>query len=84
MQAETGVPTVEALMACDSKTEASKEDNPRWKQAMSGPFKEEYWKDAIKEIESLELESMDVWKRSNSGRHVPHNHDMAKNHTLAS
>ena len=56
-----------------SKTEASKEDNPRWKQAMSGPFKEEYWKDAIKEIESLELESMDVWKRSNSGRYWPKN-----------
>ena len=25
-----------------AKTEASKEDNPSWKQAMSGPFKEEY------------------------------------------
>ena len=43
-----------------AKTEASKEDNPSWKQAMSGPFKEEYWKAAIKEIETLE--SMDVWE----------------------
>jgi hypothetical protein len=43
-----------------AKTEASKEDNPNWKQAMSGPFKEEYWKAAIKEIETLE--SMDVWE----------------------
>ena len=43
-----------------AKTEASKEDNPSWKHAMSGPFKEEYWKAAIKEIETLE--SMDVWE----------------------
>eukprot|EP00956_Cyclotella_meneghiniana_P015029 scaffold22790_cov42-Cyclotella_meneghiniana.AAC.1 len=43
-----------------AKSEASKEDNPSWKQAMSGPFKEEYWKAAIKEIETLE--SMDVWE----------------------
>ncbi len=25
-----------------AKAEASKEDNPNWKQAMLGPFKEEY------------------------------------------
>jgi len=43
-----------------AKSEASKEDNPSWKQAMSGPFKEEYWKAAVKEIETLE--SMDVWE----------------------
>lgn len=43
-----------------AKSEASKEDNPSWKQAMSGPFKEEYWKAALKEIETLE--SMDVWE----------------------
>ena len=43
-----------------AKTEASKEDNPGCKQAMSGLFKEEYWKAAIKEIETLK--SMDVWE----------------------
>jgi hypothetical protein len=26
-----------------AKSEASKEDNPSWKQAMNGPFKKEYW-----------------------------------------
>ncbi len=43
-----------------AKTEASKEDNSSWKQAMSGPLTEEYWKAAIKEIKTLE--SMDVWE----------------------
>jgi hypothetical protein len=43
-----------------AKSEASKEDNPSWKQAMNGPFKEEYWKAAVKEIETLE--SMDAWE----------------------
>ena len=43
-----------------AKSEASKEDNPSWKQAMSGPFKEEYWQAAVKEIKTLE--SMDAWE----------------------
>jgi hypothetical protein len=43
-----------------AKDEASKEDNPNWKQAMNGPFKEEYWKAALKEIETLE--TMDAWE----------------------
>ena len=43
-----------------AKSEASKEDNPNWKQAMNGPFKEEYWRAAVKEIENLE--SMNVWE----------------------
>lgn len=43
-----------------AKSEASKEDNPSWKQAMSGPFKEEYWKAAVKEIETLE--EMCAWE----------------------
>ena len=43
-----------------AKSEASKEDNPNWKQAMNGPFKEEYWKAAVKEIETLE--SMNAWE----------------------
>ena len=37
-----------------AKCEATKEDNPNWRQAMSGPFKEEYWKAALKEIKTLE------------------------------
>ena len=37
-----------------AKSAASKEDNPNWKQAMNGPFKEEYWKIACKEVETLE------------------------------
>ena len=41
-----------------AKSEASKEDNLSWKQAMSDSFKEENWKVAVKEIETLE--SMDV------------------------
>jgi hypothetical protein len=43
-----------------ARAEASKEDNPNWKQAMSGPFKEEYWKAAVKEIETLE--EMGAWE----------------------
>jgi hypothetical protein len=43
-----------------AKSEASKEDNPSWKQAMNGPFKEEYWRAAVKEIETLE--EMDAWE----------------------
>jgi hypothetical protein len=37
-----------------ARAEASKEDNPSLKQAMSEPFKEEFWKAAVKEIETLE------------------------------
>jgi hypothetical protein len=43
-----------------AKSEASKEDNPSWKQAMNGPFKAEYWEAAVKEIETLE--SMGAWE----------------------
>lgn len=43
-----------------AKSEASKEDNPSWRQAMNGPFKEEYWEAACKEIETLQ--SMDAWE----------------------
>ena len=42
------------------KCEATKADNPNWRQAMNGPFKEEYWKAALKEIETLE--AMDAWE----------------------
>jgi hypothetical protein len=37
-----------------AKCEATKADNLNWCQAMNGPFKEEYWKAALKEIETLE------------------------------
>ena len=42
-----------------AKSAASKEDNPTWWQAMSGPFADEYWKAAVTEIETLE--GMDAW-----------------------
>ena len=37
-----------------AKSSASKEDNPNWCEAMNGPFKEEFWKAAKVEIETLE------------------------------
>ena len=43
-----------------AKSEARKEDNPNWKEAMNGPFSEEFWKAAVKEIETLE--GMDAWE----------------------
>ena len=43
-----------------AKSEAGKSDNPNWRQAMNGPFKEEYWKAACKEIKTLEF--MDAWE----------------------
>ena len=43
-----------------AKSEASKEDNPNWKQAMNGPFKEVYWKATVKEVDTL-IE-MDAWE----------------------
>ncbi len=33
-----------------AKSEESKEDNPHWHQAINGPFADEYWKEAEKEI----------------------------------
>ena len=36
----------------DEIPEAIKEDNPDWRQAMNGPFKEEYWNAACKGIET--------------------------------
>jgi hypothetical protein len=33
-----------------AKSEASKEDNLSWKQAMNGPFKAEYWEAALKRL----------------------------------
>ena len=42
-----------------AKAEASKEDNPNWWEAMKSPFADEYWKAAVKEIETLE--KMGVW-----------------------
>ena len=43
-----------------AKAAASKEDNPNWWQAMSGPFADEYWKAAVTEIETLE--AMGAWE----------------------
>ena len=47
------------LLCLEAKIEASKSDNPNQKSAMNGPFREEYWTAASKEIETLE--SMDAW-----------------------
>ena len=48
-----------------TKTEASKQDNPNWRSAMNGPFREEYWTAACKEIEILEgIDAWDVVDRS--------------------
>jgi len=43
-----------------AKSEASKQDNPNWREAMNGPFSEEYWKASVKELETLE--DMDAWE----------------------
>ncbi len=37
-----------------AKSEAKKEDNPNWHQAMNGSFADEYWKAAEKEVITLE------------------------------
>ena len=42
-----------------AKSAASKEDNPTWWEAMKGPFADEYWKAACKEIQTLE--DMNAW-----------------------
>ncbi len=42
-----------------AKSEASKEDDPNWHQAISGPFVDEYWKVAEKDISTLE--EMGIW-----------------------
>ncbi len=43
-----------------AKAEASKADNPNWKQAMNGSFADEFWKAAVKEYHKLE--GMDAWE----------------------
>jgi len=43
-----------------AKSEASKQDNPNWRDATNGPFNEEYWKAAVKELKALK--KMDAWK----------------------
>ncbi len=48
------------LLFLKAKAEASKADNPNWKQAMSGPFADEFWKAAVKEYHTLE--GMDAWE----------------------
>ena len=43
-----------------AKSTGSKEDNPNWWQAVNGPFADEFWKAACKEIETLE--AMGAWE----------------------
>ena len=42
-----------------AKAEAFKADTPNWWEAMKSPFADEYWKAAVKEIETLE--KMGCW-----------------------
>ncbi len=51
-----------------AKAEASKADNPNWKQAMSGPFAKGNWKAAVKEYHMLE--GMDAWEIVNWPLHA--------------
>jgi hypothetical protein len=48
------------LLFLKAKVGASKVDNPHWKQAISGPFANEFWKAAVKEYHTLE--GMDAWE----------------------
>jgi hypothetical protein len=48
------------LLFLKAKADASKADNPNWKQAMSGPFADEFLKAAMKEKRTLE--GMDAWE----------------------
>ncbi len=43
----------------EAKSEASKVIYPNWHQAMNGPFEDEYWKAAEKEMDGLE--GMGAW-----------------------
>ena len=43
-----------------AKSEASKKDNPSWKQAMKGDYADEFWEACKVEIETLE--SMNAWE----------------------
>ena len=43
-----------------TKSKASNKDSPNWKQAMYGPFKEEYSQATVKEIETID--SMNAWE----------------------
>ncbi len=47
------------LFFLKAKSESSKEDNPYWHQAMSGPFRDDYLKAAEKETSTLE--GMSAW-----------------------
>jgi hypothetical protein len=38
----------------ETKTANTSGDNPNWKQAMNGPFADEYWEAACTEVETLE------------------------------
>ena len=43
-----------------AKTASTDGDNPNWKQAMNGPFADEYWDAACVEVETLE--KMKAWE----------------------
>ncbi len=47
------------LFILKAKSEAFKEVNPNWHQALNGPFEDNYWKVAEKESDALE--GMGAW-----------------------
>jgi hypothetical protein len=69
-----------------AKAEASKADNPNWWEAMKSPFADEYWKAAVKEIETLE--KMDCWDVVDRQREfiqlTPHGHSRSNAILMAS
>ena len=43
-----------------AKSEASKQDNPNWREAMNRPCNEEYWEAAVKKLNMLK--NMNAWE----------------------
>ena len=44
----------------EAKSEANKQDRSTWSEAMNGPFNEECWKAAVKDLNTLKV--MDAWE----------------------
>jgi hypothetical protein len=53
--------TIEWMHPLALAAKANAEDNPQWEEAMSGPYKEGYWKACKKEIDTL-MKKMDAWE----------------------
>ena len=47
-----------------AKASTTNIDNPNWRQAMNGPFSEEYWESACVEVQTLEkMKTWNVFRR---------------------